>query len=149
MTGFLIAVEIRFVDEGIGCGVFSVGFVEKGTLLWIPSMVKKYSPKETSDILQSMSKNGTQEWLRQAFVLANEPDFLCVNVDDDGRYVNHSSNPNSGFASALLPCVALRDILAGEEITCDYAGLGSPQWYKTLCDEYGVLPTDEVARRFS
>eukprot|EP01036_Dinobryon_divergens_P028220 gene28222-37132_t len=88
-------------------------------------------------------------WLRQAFVLENEPEYLCVNVDDDGRFVNHSSDPNTGFASVDRPSVALRDIAAGDELTCDYSGLGSPQWYRDLCSSYGALSTDEVVRKFS
>ena len=33
-------------------------------------------------------------------------------------------------------------------MTCDYAGLGSPEWYIDLCKEYNVIPTNEVAARF-
>ena len=72
-------------------------------------------------------------WLRQAFVLESEPEYLCTNVEDEGRFVNHSSDPNTGFASTERPSVALRDIAMGEELTCDYNGLGSPQWYRDLC----------------
>lgn len=38
--------------------------------------------------------------------------------------MNHSLNPNSGYASKEMPSVALRDVAAGEEHTCDYSGLG-------------------------
>eukprot|EP01034_Spumella_vulgaris_P023184 gene23184-29379_t len=40
--------------------------------------------------------------------------------------------------------IALKDISIGDELTCDYNGLGSPQWYKQLCVEYNVLATDEL-----
>ena len=88
-------------------------------------------------------------YLRQGFVLASDLNNLCVNTNDLGRYTNHSSNPNSGFAeftSSTDASVALKDISVGEEITCDYSGLGSPQWYKDLCAQYGVLSTDAVAK---
>lgn len=54
--------------------------------------------------------------------MENESNVLCVNQNDEGRFVNHSSQPNCGYASVDEPSVALRDIVAGEELTCDYSG---------------------------
>jgi hypothetical protein len=44
-------------------------------------------------------------------------------VDDETvlNYLNHSCNPNALLVTGEYPClVAKRDILAGQEITCDY-----------------------------
>jgi hypothetical protein len=41
---------------------------------------------------------------------------------------------------------ALKDIAVGDELTCNYSGLGSPQWYKDLCVQYNVLATDDVTK---
>lgn len=146
--GFCVPVEVVHIDEVIGSGVFSLEFVKEGTLLWTPSLVQKYSPEEAAAVCASKSKEEANIWLRQAFILATEPELLCVNVTDNGRFTNHSCKPNSGYASASMPSVALRDILPGEEITVDYSGLGSPQWYQDLCHLYGVLPTDQVASMY-
>jgi len=152
--GFLVAVEVRYINEEIGKGVFSLEFIKKGTLLWLPNLVKKYSKEEVYLIINEMENNNNQEdeisiWLRQAFILSNDLDNLCVNISDDGRFVNHSSNPNTGYASESEPSIALRDISINEELTCDYSGLGSPLWYKSLCKKFNVLPTDEVAKLYA
>ena len=41
---------------------------------------------------------------------------------DDDKFTNHSSDPNTGPQHDFF--VALRDIMAGDEITCDYSELG-------------------------
>jgi hypothetical protein len=149
-NGFLVRVIVKYVNPVKGSGVFAEDFIAEGTLLWVPTLVKKYSRQEVLMYLSGITdREEAAIWLRQAFVLDNEPEYLCVNVDDDGRFVNHSSDPNTGFASTDRPSVALRDIAAGEELTCDYSGLGSPQWYRDLCSSYGALSTDEVVRKFS
>ncbi len=103
---------------------------------------------EAREIMKGMNFDDAHVWLRQSFVLATEPSLLNVNITDDGRFCNHSSDPNSVYASEEEPSIAVRDIESNEEITVNYSGLGSPQWYKDLCAEYKVIPTDEVARRF-
>eukprot|EP00697_Spironema_sp_BW2_P011592 gnl/Spiro4/27337_TR13611_c0_g1_i1.p1 gnl/Spiro4/27337_TR13611_c0_g1~~gnl/Spiro4/27337_TR13611_c0_g1_i1.p1 ORF type:complete len:177 (-),score=45.82 gnl/Spiro4/27337_TR13611_c0_g1_i1:86-595(-) len=159
--GYLVPHEVRFVNGSIGHGVFATEFIPKGTPLWVPTKVVKFTHEQVAETLRGLSASAAHEYLRQAFVLASDLEHLCVNVDDTGRFTNHSSTPNCGFADFesdvvgavvdgvgvdVRVSVALRDIAVGEEITVDYAGLGSPQWYKDLCALYGVLPTDEVAR---
>lgn len=147
--GFLVPVELRFIDDKIGHGVFSLGPILRGTEIWKPNLVVKVSLEDLKTILKDMTCEKANEYLRQGFVLSSDLDHLCVNVDDLGRFTNHSSDPNMGYAdfteSQTEASVALRDIAAGEELTCNYSGLGSPQWYKDLCVLYNVTPTDEVA----
>ncbi len=51
------------------------------------------------------------------------------------RYVNHSCEPNTGLRN-LTELYALRDIKAGEEVTCDYsATMDEDDWeMDCLCD---------------
>jgi SET domain-containing protein len=56
---------------------------------------------------------------RYAFPHPKQPDFILYEVDNC-RFINHSSAPNTDFSDPDAG-VALRDIAAGEEITCDYA----------------------------
>ena len=58
--------------------------------------------------------------------------------------MNHSLEPNC--AAGLAGGTALRDIAAGEELTCDYSGLASPPWYEALCRRHGVTSTAEVVK---
>lgn len=147
--GYLISVELRYINEFIGHGVFALEDAPSGTALWSPVLVEKLTPIELTEKLEKLNKESAHEYLRQGFVLSSDLDHFCVNVHDLGRFTNHSSNPNVGyadFASNADTSVALRDIKAGDELTCDYSGLGSPQWYKDLCKQYNVLSTDEVAK---
>ena len=147
--GFLIKVELRFIDEKIGHGVFAKEFVKEGTPIWSPVAVDKLTQNELVQRLNELDRSKANEFLRQGFVLSTDLEHFCININDLGRYQNHSKNPNCGYADSLSinnTSKALRDILAGEEITCDYSGLGSPDWYKELCLLYGVIPTDEVAK---
>lgn len=49
-----------------------------------------------------------------------------------GERINHSCNPNCGFASEMR-LVALRDILPGEAVTMDYATCSSMESYRLVC----------------
>jgi SET domain-containing protein len=66
-------------------------------------------------------------------------DLLAMQIDDDlwlcsdgsllDDCVNHSCEPNAGFAAGDLVLHALRDIEAGEEIAWDYSSsIGEPGW---------------------
>jgi len=79
--------------------------------------------------------------LRQAFVLPDDPDFLCVNPTDAGRFTNHAAAPTCGHDAR-----AARDIAPGDEITMDYSGHGAPPWYAELCAELCLLTEPELAR---
>ena len=65
------------------------------------------------------------EELKQIFYqIEHDPILLYGPIDEreigNGDYVNHSCNPNAGFASAIH-LVAMNEIMAGEEVTFDYA----------------------------
>ena len=88
-----------------------------------------------------------QELLRQSFVALSDPGALCINPFDSGRFTNHSSAPNVGACvNHSSASYALRNIAAGEELTCDYAAFVTPAWYQELCSKYGVLTTEEVVQ---
>lgn len=75
----------------------------------------------------------------------SNPQALCVNPNDNGRFTNHSSTPNVGACvDNSVDSYALRDVADGEELSCDYAGFVIPAWYQQLCTKYKVLTTEEV-----
>lgn len=55
---------------------------------------------------------------RYAFPHPNKPDHIVYEVDNS-RFMNHSETPNTDY-SDFAAGRALRDIRAGEELTCDY-----------------------------
>ncbi len=144
-TGFLIAYEVKQCEDQVkGLGVFAKKDIPKGTMIWQPTLVKKLSQEEVYARLESMSREQAQIFLQHGFVMPSEDDKLCINPDDDGRLTNHSSNPNQHVPEGGKEAFAVRDIKAGEELTIDYSGLASPQWYKELGQKYDVMSTDEV-----
>jgi hypothetical protein len=108
---------------------------------------KKYHLRQSSDDRPAISAIETSSsheeairiFLRQGFVLPNDPDVFCSNPTDAGRFMNHSPKPNCG------PDGTLRLIEAGEELTMDYSFHGNPQWYQDICAQYGVLTERQVA----
>ena len=86
-----------------------------------------------------------QVLLRQSFVAPSNAEALCINPTDNGRFTNHSLTPNVGACvDHSNDSYALQDIAEGDELTCDYSGFVTPEWYKQRCREYGVLTTQEV-----
>jgi hypothetical protein len=55
---------------------------------------------------------------RYAFPHPEKPEFIVYEVDN-ARFMNHSETPNTEF-SDFAAGSALRDIAAGEELTCNY-----------------------------
>jgi len=103
---------------------------------------QSFDDKVTIGNIEAGSNNhqeAIQIFLRQGFVLPNDPDFFCSNSTDAGRFMNHSPTPNCG------PDGTLRLIEAGEELTMDYGYHGNPQWYQNICAQYGVLTERQVA----
>ena len=102
--------------EGIGC--FAAERIRRGTPLWrfVPCFDVMLPPSFCAEMCNAefLEKYAQQCPLTGYYV-------LCA---DDARFVNHSDDPNMGACAPLFDPArthdALRDIEAGEEITCDY-----------------------------
>lgn len=100
-----------------GLGVFAAETIRRGTVAWRfdPSFDQVFS----KDILAAQPPH-VQEFLeRYSYMHHQDPDLLVLDADE-GRFMNHSDEPNLDFSAPLVG-VALRDIAVGEELTCDYA----------------------------
>jgi SET domain-containing protein len=113
-----------------GLGVFAGEYIPRGRQLWV------LNPK--FDIFISAAEMGAlpphmQDYVgRYSYPHLELPGFRIVDCDD-GKYMNHSDAPNTDF-NIFDRGFALRDIEAGEEITCSYyefdpefRGFGSPE----------------------
>ena len=69
------------------------------------------------------------------FALQVGPDlWLCSDGESLDDCINHSCEPNTGFATGEAKLFALRDIAAGEEIVWDYStSLSEPGWTLECC----------------
>lgn len=97
-----------------GVGLFTTAPIPKGTIIWeftpdvdwrIPVQDFERFPDPYRGLL-----------LRYVY---REPDGCYVLCGDNGKFMNHSFDPNCDDVAGPYT-VAKRDIAAGEELTCDY-----------------------------
>jgi len=100
-----------------GVGVFAAAPVAKGALIWrlnpdFDRLVPAYSYPGLPDAMKELID-------RYAYPSPDKPGYLVYEVDN-GRFINHSDAPNTDF-SEYGGGFAMRNIAAGEELTCDYS----------------------------
>ena len=99
-----------------GLGVFSHDNIKQGDLVWrfdprIDQLIKRAD-------LDAMDER-TREFIdRYGYDMPHIPDCIALDADE-GRFMNHADTPNLDFSSADVG-VALCDIPAGVELTCNY-----------------------------
>ncbi|MFA9200713.1 MAG: SET domain-containing protein [Cypionkella sp.] len=99
-----------------GVGVFAAQPIAAGTLIWVLD--------EALDRLIGGDELARLDPLQQDFAARygyphmTRPGITVIEFDN-GRFMNHSTEPNTDFTDTEKGW-AIRDIAAGEEITCDY-----------------------------
>lgn len=112
---FIIATYIAKSDiEGVG--VFTAETLKKG------QVISKFEP-EFDRLVPTVEYENAPPHLkalldRYAFPHPEKPELIIYEVDNS-RFMNHSETPNTDY-SDFAAGLALRDIAAGEELTCDY-----------------------------
>ena len=100
-----------------GVGVFAAEPIKKGALIW------RYDPSFDRLVPASWLKEQTpmmQEFLtKYAYPAHDRPDMLVIEIDN-GRFMNHTNEPNTDFKK-VIEGYAIRDIAAGEELLCNYS----------------------------
>lgn len=99
-----------------GLGVFAREPVASGTVMW------EFHPDFDRAVPRAVYEAATgpmRNWLdRYGYPAIGDSDTIIFELDD-ARYMNHSDNPNMVFVDGRR-AVAARDIVADEELTCDY-----------------------------
>jgi uncharacterized protein len=99
-----------------GVGVFAVERIRAGTKIWtfdrrfdiaIPRAELLAKPACVSSLM-----------VRYAYPFHEDHDVLILE-SDNGRFMNHSFEPNTDF-KPQIDAFAVRDIAPGEELLCDY-----------------------------
>ncbi len=113
-------IKTKVAPSGIhGMGLFATEFIPRGTSIWrfLPGFDHDFSP-EQFEALPKLARDHTR-W----FCFVSKDDGHVILSGDHACFINHHSTPNTGApaeASEPVTTVALRDIAAGEEITCNY-----------------------------
>ena len=105
--------ELVWINSEIGRGVRAAKRIPKGTLTWVRCGLDRVYTRAEVDTLGPLYRPIVE---RYAYVDHLGRLIFCW---DAGRHVNHNCHANS---RALGPeaQIAIRDIEAGEELSCDY-----------------------------
>jgi uncharacterized protein len=116
-----------------GVGVFAAEPIPAGTLIWLlePKLDRLIHQDDLPSLPPAMQAFAT----RYGYASGDDPNLIILELDH-GRYMNHSLQPNSRFDTPDGG-YAIRDIAAGEEITCNYGdfmpGFEAPEdWRERL-----------------
>lgn len=116
----MLLVKTRVGPSSIhGLGLYAVETIPQGTAIWrfCPGFDREF-PLETL----AGFPDPAREHIRW-FSFVDKASGCAVLSGDHACFMNHSPTPNTGAPSDAIPpvtTVALREIPAGEEITCDY-----------------------------
>lgn len=155
-AGFHVEYEVKEVSPTMGNGLFATQDIPIGTLVWkftrdertaedtkektAMGNVRCYgSYEETKARLQDLSAEDQKFFMEHVYLyngFANE-------ILDDGKYWNHSEDPNTGCGPDPNSTYAIRDIKAGEQLLDDYGTYEYPDWFVELAKEYAV-PQDFI-----
>jgi hypothetical protein len=120
------ATELRFIDPSIGYGVFATRFIPKGTIVWtldeFDRVLSRDQVRDLPDLLRAQVET-------YAYVDSLGRFILCW---DFGRYMNHSCEPTSRSVGEAFE-IAVRDILPGEQLTCEYGVLNMSGTFACAC----------------
>lgn len=118
--------KLTFINDSVGFGLVASEPLPRGTITWTQDPLDHVlsdarfaalGPAFERELLRYAWRNREGDWI------------LCW---DHGRFMNHSCRPNS-LSPGLDFEVAVRDIEAGEEVTCDYAALNLEASFRCAC----------------
>jgi SET domain-containing protein len=99
-----------------GVGIFAAAAIPKGTRIW--TLNEQFDRVLSDDDILALPP-AQQEFVdRYGYPHTTKPGLTIVEIDN-GRFMNHSEDPNTDFRNPEFG-FAIRDIAEGEEITCDY-----------------------------
>ena len=100
-----------------GVGVFAAEDIPAGTLIW--RLDERFDRLIHRSEVAAQPESTRQFIERYAYPYSHDPDLLVVELDN-GRFMNHSDEPNTNF---LDPDAGFtrRAIAADEELFCNYS----------------------------
>lgn len=116
----MLLISTRVASSRIhGLGLFTLEPVPAGTPVWRfePGFDHTFSPAAVAALPEPA--RGHVRW----FGFVRPADGFWVLSGDHACFMNHASPPNTGLPPDGIQTavtVALRDLAAGEELTCDY-----------------------------
>lgn len=133
----MMLIRTRVAPSAIhGMGLFAAEAAPKGTPIW--RFETGFDREFSSEQVASLPAR-THEHLRWFGYVTTDTGRVVLS-GDHSCFMNHSATPNTGAppqATQPVTTVALRDIAAGEEISCDYSSFDADTAWKL-----GLVPRD-------
>ena len=157
-AGFHVQYEVKEVNSEMGLGLFATEDIPMGTLIWEYSRderpltlgetslaagvtgvtvgnVRCYDSYEaTKERLHQLSPQDQKFFMDHVYAYSG----LLNEILDDGKYWNHSEEPNTGCGPDPNSSYALKDIKAGDQLLDDYGTYEFPDWFIDLAREYNI-----------
>jgi hypothetical protein len=135
------ATTLRPINDSIGLGVVATRLIPKGTIVWVRDDLDR-----TITFQEFKALPPQQKAILDHYVYLDEDGFvLCW---DHARFLNHSCDPNC-LSGGYDFEIAVRDIHAGEELTCDYGAMNPDCVFHCACGlpkcRKEILPNDLVS----
>ena len=137
------ATELRFISEEVGFGVFARQAIPCGTITWTGDELDQRFTRDEVARLHPMCRQAVE---RFSYI---DPAGVFVLCWDHGRYVNHSCDPNC-FSAGFQFEFAIRNILAGEQLTDDYGLMNLQAPLQCRCGSENcriVIGPDDIEHR--
>lgn len=117
-----------------GVGIFAAEDIPAGTAIWhFDPVFDRVFPLREVDAMAPVQRDYVE---RYGYTHMLDDGYVVIE-SDNGRFMNHSARPNTDFTRPDVG-YAIRDIRAGEEITCDYGEFESD--YAMQPGRYFVRP---------
>lgn len=100
-----------------GLGVFAQSDIQKGALVWVYD--SRFDVSYDKEELARAPSHFREFLERYTYDHPRDPSRVVLDCDE-GRFMNHSDLPNVDLTNPWRG-IAASDIVAGEELTCDYA----------------------------
>ncbi len=100
-----------------GVGIFAAAPIKSGTAIW--TLAEKFDLLVKENDLPTLTELQRDFIERYGYPHMTRPGLIVLEYDN-GRFMNHSDQPNTDFRNPDVAW-AVRDIAAGEELTCNYA----------------------------
>ncbi|MEY2879987.1 MAG: hypothetical protein RLZZ15_2367 [Verrucomicrobiota bacterium] len=118
--------EIRFINDAVGLGVFATKPIPRGTIMWTRCALDLVFTPAAVAALRPDYRRIVETY---SYIAVDGDSILCW---DGAKHVNHSCAANT-FAAIPDVDLAVRDLAAGEEITCDYGTCNLVHELACLC----------------
>ena len=100
-----------------GVGIYAAAPIRAGDTIWI--LEERFDLLLPATELAALPELQRQFIERYGYPHMTRPGIVVLEYDN-GRFMNHSDDPNTDFRNPDMAW-AIRDIAEGEELTCNYA----------------------------